>query len=183
MKKDLGKKTIMSIYPVLIIGTYDELGNANAMNAAWGGQTDTNRISIAISDHKTTDNLKINKEFTVSFGTVDTEMISDYFGIVSGRKENKIEKTGVHVVKSNFINAPLFEEYKLALECKVVSLENEVLVGEIVNLSADDSILDEKGNVTISKLNPIVFDSSDNTYKSLGKVAGHAFKDGFAIKK
>ena len=182
MKKNLGKKTMMSVYPVLIIGTYDEKGKANAMNAAWGGQSDTNRITIALSDHKTTDNLKINKEFTVSFGTVDTEIISDYFGVVSGRKVDKIEKSGVHVIKSENINAPLFEEYKLSLECKVVSLENEVLVGEIINLVADESILDSKGNVSISKLNPIVFDATDNTYKKLGEAVGYAFKDGFKLK-
>ena len=182
MKKNLGKKTIMSVYPVLIIGTYDESGKANAMNAAWGGQSDTNCITIALSEHKTTDNLKINKEFTVSFGTVDTEIISDYFGIVSGRKVDKIEKSGVHVIKSENINAPLFEEYKLTLECKVVSLENEVLVGEIINTVADESILDEKGNVSIKKLDPIVFDSSDNTYKKLGEIVGFAFKDGLKIK-
>lgn len=182
MKKNLGQKTIMSVYPVLIIGTYDDKGNANAMNAAWGGQSDTNRITIALSDHKTTDNLLINKEFTVSFGTEDTEIISDYFGIVSGRKVDKIEKSGVHVVKSNNVNAPLFEEYKLTLECKVVSLENEVLVGEIVNLVADESILDEKGNVSISLLNPIVFDSTSLTYKKLGDVVGFAFKDGKKIQ-
>ncbi len=181
MKKNLGKKTMMSVYPVLIIGTYDENGKANAMNAAWGGQSDTNRITIALSDHKTTDNLKINKEFTVSFGTVDTEIISDYFGVVSGRKVDKIEKSNVHVVKSENINAPLFEEYKLTLECKVVSLENEVLVGEIINTVADESILDSKGNVSMTKLNPIIFDSSDNTYKKLGEIVGFAFKDGLSI--
>lgn len=182
MKKDLGKKTIMSVYPVLIIGTYDEFGNANAMNAAWGGQSDTNRIIIALSDHKTTDNLKINKEFSVSFGSVDNVIISDYFGVVSGRKEDKIKKSNVHVIKSKNINAPLFEEYKLTLECKMVSLENEVLVGEIVNVVADESILDSKGNVSISKLNPIIFDSSDLTYKKLGDVVGKAFKDGLSLK-
>lgn len=182
MKKNLGKKTIMSVYPVLIIGTYDENGKANAMNAAWGGQTDVDCIAIALSDHKTTDNLKLNKEFTVSFGTVDTEIISDYFGVVSGRKVDKIEKSGVHVIKSENINAPLFEEYKLTLECKVISLENEVLIGEVINTVADESILDLDGKVSISKLDPIVYDASDHTYKKLGDVVGHAFNDGLKLK-
>ena len=102
--------------------------------------------------------------------------------MVSGRKVDKIEKSGVHVIKSENINAPLFEEYKLSLECKVISLENEVLVGEVINTVADESILDLGGKVSISKLDPIVYDASDHTYKKLGEVVGYAFKDGLKLK-
>ena len=182
MKKNLGKKTMMSVYPVLIIGTYDENGKANAMNAAWGGQSDTNRITIALSDHKTTDNLKINKEFTVSFGTVDTEIISDYFGVVSGRKVDKIEKSNVHVVKSENINAPLFEEYPLSIECEVESFsEDGILVGKIVNVSVDESILTD-GKPDPKKLEAISFDPANNNYLLVNEIVGKAFESGKKIK-
>lgn len=182
MRKDFGKKTNLLVYPVLIIGTYDEFGNPNAMNAAWGGQTDTNKISIALASHKTTDNLLKTGAFTVSFATENTVEISDYFGISTGNKEDKVKKSGVHVAKSAYVNAPIFEEYPLTLECKVVSYENEVLVGDIINLSADESILDEKGNIVIEKMKPIIYEAGSHTYRKIGEVAGKAFKDGNKIK-
>ena len=168
--------------PVLMIGTYDENGNANVMNAAWGGIYDYGKIYISLSKHKTTENLKIKNAFTISFATKDTEVISDYFGVVSGNDEDKIAKSGVHVVKSNFVDAPIIEEYPLTLECTVESFENGDLIGKIVNCSIDDKYLDEKGNIDVDKMEIITFDMTSNTYRVLGGVVGNAFKDGRNLK-
>ena len=116
MKKQLKGNLNFAPLPVLMIGTYDENGKPNLMNAAWGGQCDTNEIFISLSSHKTTDNLERNPEFTVAFATRNTVVASDYFGIESGRKADKIEKAGFHAVKSEKINAPVFEEYPVTLE-------------------------------------------------------------------
>ena len=89
MRKDLGNKMQFMPLPVLMIGTYDANGKANVMNAAWGGVYDYNQIMISLSKHKTTDNLELKKAFTVAFATKKTEKISDYFGVVSGNKEDK----------------------------------------------------------------------------------------------
>ncbi len=113
MRKDLGNKTNFLPLPVLMIGTYDKDGKANVMNAAWGGIHDYGKIFISLSKHKTTDNLELKKAFTVAFATKKTEEISDYFGVVSGNVEDKIAKSGVHVTKSNFVDAPIIEEYPL----------------------------------------------------------------------
>lgn len=182
MRKDLGNKMNFLPLPVLMIGTYDENGNANVMNAAWGGIYDYGKIYISLSKHKTTENLKIKKAFTVSFATKDTEVISDYFGVVSGNDEDKIAKSGVHVVKSNFVDAPIIEEYPLTLECTVESFENGDLIGKIVNCSIDDRYLDEKGNIDVDKMEIITFDMTSNTYRVLGGVVGNAFKDGRNLK-
>ena len=131
MRKDLGNKVNFLPLPVLMIGTYDENGKANVMNAAWGGMYDYGKIFISLSPHKTTDNLKIKKAFTVSFATKATEKISDYFGVVSGNEEDKIAKAGVHVTKSNFVDAPIIEEYPLTLECTVESLDDGDLIGKL----------------------------------------------------
>ena len=163
MRKDLGNKMNFLPLPVLMIGTYDENGNANVMNAAWGGIYDYGKIYISLSKHKTTENLKIKNAFTVSFATKDTEVISDYFGVVSGNDEDKIAKSGVHVVKSNFVDAPIIEEYPLTLECTVESFENGDLIGKIVNCSIDDRYLDEKGNIDVDKMEIITFDMTSNT--------------------
>ena len=182
MRKDLGNKMNFLPLPVLMIGTYDENGNANVMNAAWCGIYDYGKIYISLSKHKTTENLKIKNAFTVSFATKDTEVISDYFGVVSGNDEDKIAKSGVHVVKSNFVDAPIIEEYPLTLECTVESFENGDLIGKIVNCSIDDRYLDEKGNIDVDKMEIITFDMTSNTYRVLGGVVGNAFKDGRNLK-
>ena len=107
MRKNLGNKMNFLPLPVLMIGTYDENEKANVMNAAWGGIYDYGKVFISLSKHKTTENLELKKAFTVSFATKETEVISDYFGVVSGNEEDKIKKSGVQVVKSNFVDAPI----------------------------------------------------------------------------
>lgn len=182
MRKDLGNKMNFLPLPVLMIGTYDEEGKANVMNAAWGGIYDHGKIYISLSNHKTTDNLKIKNAFTVGFATKDTEVISDYFGVVSGRDQDKIEKSGVHVIKSNFVDAPIIEEYPLTLECTVESFEDGDLIGKIVNCSVDEKYIDENGKIDVDKMEIITYDMTSNTYRVLGPVVGKAFKDGFDLK-
>ena len=188
MRKDFGPQTWMYPMPVLIIGTYDENGSPNAMNAAWGGIFDYNQIMICLSAHKTTENLYKYKALTISFATEDTVKASDYVGLVSGNKEpNKLEKAGLHPFKSEKVNAPLFEEYPLTLECVVKEFTNEGnggcnVICEIVNVSAREDVLDEKGKVDVSKLKPLLFDSISNTYRSVGDVFAKAFKVGLEKK-
>lgn len=182
MRKDLGNKMNFLPLPVLMIGTYDENGNANVMNAAWGGIYDYGKIYISLSKHKTTDNLELKKAFTVSFATKETVVISDYFGVVSGNDEDKIKKAGVHVVKSNFVDAPIIEEYPLTLECTVESFEDGNLIGNVINCSIDEKYLDENGKIDVDKMEIIAFDMVSNTYRVLGDVVGKAFEDGMKLK-
>lgn len=180
MRKDFGSKTYLYPMPVLIIGTYNEDGSANAMNAAWGGISDYDKISIALSNHKTTDNLKLTKAFTVSVGVAPEVVACDYVGIVSGAKvPNKVEKAGLHMEKSKFVNAPLFKELPLALECELVSFDEktEILTGKIINVSADESILND-GNIDAKKLRPITYDPVNHNYIELGEIVGKAFDAG-----
>lgn len=183
MRKDLGKKMSFLPLPVLIIGTYDENGKANAMNAAWGGIQDYGKIYISLSQHKTTDNIKLNKAFTVSFATKDTEVISDYFGVVSGNEEDKIAKSGVHIVDSKYVNAPIIEEYPLTLECSMESFNDGILIGNVENVSIDEKYLTNEGKIDVDKIRIITFDMVSNTYRELGEVVGKAFKDGLKLKE
>ena len=187
MRKDLGAKTFIYPMPVLIIGTYDEKGEPDAMNAAWGGIYDTNQVFVCLaSDHKSSQNIRERHEFSVSFATKDTTAISDYFGIKSGYKEDKISKAKVTAKKCQNIDAPYFEEFPVFLECRVVSFkeENETiyLVADIVNISADESVLNEKGRIDIKKFQPICYNPSEHTYNVVGEQIGFAFKEGLKIK-
>ena len=179
---DFGAKPIMFPQPVLIIGTYDENGVPNAMNAAWGITTDFKEITISLSEHKTTDNLASRGAFTVSMATEDQVIPCDYVGIESGRNvPDKFTKAGFHATKSAFVDAPLIDELPMALECKVKSFEDGILIGEIVNVSADESVCTD-GKVDPKKLRPITFDPCNNTYIALGEKVGNAFKNGAALK-
>lgn len=175
---NFGSKPLMYPQPVLIIGTYDENGVPNAMNAAWGITTDFKEITISLSEHKTTDNLAKRGAFTVSLATRDQVVACDYVGIASGRNvPDKFEKAGFHATKSEYVDAPLIDELPVALECNVKSFENGLLVGEIVNVSADESVV-VNGSVDITKVDPISFDPFGNAYFAIGEKAGNAFKDG-----
>ena len=172
--------------PVYIIGTYGADGTPNAMNAAWGGISEDKEISICISaDHKTTENILARKAFTVSIATAKYMAACDYVGIVSGNKEpDKFAKAGFHATASEFVDAPLIDELPMALECKLISYDSEScrLVGEIVNVSADESILGGNGKVDVQKLQPITYDPMNHHYLVLGEKVGNAFQDGLTLK-
>ena len=186
MRKNLGAKAILYPMPVLIIGTYDENGKPNAMNAAWGGISEETEISICVDDsHKTAENVVKAGAFTVSVADKNNVVAADYVGIISGNKEeNKIAKCGWTAEKSEFVNAPLFKELPMTLECRLKSYDKDTcrLVGEIVNISVDDSILGENGKIDLDKFMPITYDPVGHTYRTLGEVVGRAFSDGKAIK-
>ena len=170
--------------PVLIIGTYDKEGKPNAMNAAWGGQWDGHEIMISLGSHATTDNLAENPEFTVTFATAGTMVASDYVGIASGRKTpDKIAKTGWNVEKAPHVNAPVFKEFPITLECRVKQKIDEsetgyYLVAEIVNILCDEKYLAEDGKPDVARMELITFDPIHLTYIQLGKTIGKAFSDG-----
>ena len=186
MRKNFGAKPWTYPQPVFIVGTYDEQGKADAMNAAWGGIDYDDRINLCLSaGHKTVKNLLAAKAFTVSMGTEGQLTACDYVGIVSGNDvDDKLSKAGWHAVKSEFVNAPIIEELPMALECELVSYDPDTchLVGRIVNVSADEGVLDEKGKIDPAKLRPIVFDPVHNAYLAVGGKAGNAFKDGMRLK-
>lgn len=186
MRKNFGAKAILYPMPVLIIGSYDENGNPNAMNAAWGGISEETEISICVSDtHKTAKNIMKSGAFTVSIADKENLVAADYVGIVSGNKEpDKITKCGWTAEKSEFVNAPLFKELPLALECRLISYDKEScrLVGEIINVCADESILSADGKVDLEKFSPITYDPVHHTYRVLGEAVGKAFSDGKKIK-
>ncbi len=182
MKKELKGNMIFAPLPVLMIGTYDENGVANLMNAAWGVQSDVNEIFISMGSHKTTDNLEKNPEFTVSFATEKTVVESDYFGVETGRKVNKIEKAGFHPLKSERINAPLFEEYPVSLECRVRQFDDHGLWAEVLGVVAEESVLNEEGKVDWEKVGLISYDSSLNKYRLVTDIVADAFKAGLAIR-
>ena len=188
MRKNLGPNPFIFPQPVLIVGSYGEDGKADAMNVAYGGMVNSNRLQINIGvRHKTSDNIKEKKAFTVGIADEKNLVSADYVGIVSGHDENnKIEKAGWHVRKSEYVDAPVIEELPITLECKVEEIRQYEktlrIVGEIVNVIVEDYILDVKGNIDPDKLNAISYDPANHSYLKVGGKAGTAFSDGNQLK-
>ena len=185
MKINFGTQTFMYPMPVLIIASYGPDGTPDAMNAAWGGIHDTNQIGICLSpEHKTVKNILDRKAFSVSMADAAHVAACDYVGIVSGNKEPaKVQKAGFTVTKSEIVDAPVINELPMALECKLVSYDENsgYMVADIVNVCADESVLTD-GKIDPSKLNLITYDPVNHTYIKLGEVVGHAFQDGKSLK-
>ena len=186
MRKNFGAKPFLYPQPVFIIATYNDDGTADAMNAAWGGISDSNQITMCISaTHRTTKNVLARRAFTVSMGTAEQVVACDYVGLVSGNQvPDKFARAGFHATKSEFVDAPCIDELPIAVSCRVVSYDPEScrLVGEIVNVSVDEAYLTPEGKVDVDKVTPITYDSFNKTYVRLGAVVGRAFHDGAALK-
>lgn len=186
MRKNFGNKPWTYPQPVFILAAYDENGKPNAMNVAWGGICYDDRIAMCISaGHKTTKDILASKAFTVSMANVKHLVACDYVGVVSGNKEpEKFAKAGFTERKSEFVNAPVINELPMTIECNLISYDPEScnLIGEIVNVSADESILDVNGKIDPQKLNPITFDPVNNDYLVIGEKVGKAFHDGLKLK-
>ena len=186
--KSFGQKAWMLPQPVLIIGTYNSDGTPNAMNAAWGGQWDSKEIMISMGSHATTENLARCGEFTVAFATKDTMAASDFVGIVSAKNyPEKILKTGWSAVKACNVNAPVFTDFPMTLECRILrkideSEEGYYIVAEIVNILVDEAYLAEDGKPDIEKMQLITYDPVHHGYHVVGERVGNAFSDGKILK-
>ena len=186
MRKNFGARPICYPQPVFILAAYDRAGVPNAMNAAWGGISEENEIALCISaEHQTTANILETGSFTVSMATADTVAACDYVGVVSGNDvPDKLTRCGFHTTPAETVHAPLIDELPMALECTLISYDPEScrLVGRIVNVSADESVLDADGLIDPARLCPITFDPMHHAYLALGEKVGNAFADGFTIK-
>lgn len=186
-RENMGANLYVTPQPALMIATYDADGTPDVMMAAWGGQYDRNQVCFSLSKHKTTDNLRLNKAFTLSYADAKTIVQSDYFGIVSGYDvKNKVEKAHMTWRDSPNVKAPIINEYPLTMECRVVEMREDAdggawVVGEVVNASADSSIMTD-GKIDIKKLNPVAWDASSFNYMTLGDSVGKAWNSGNVLK-
>ncbi|MDD3368769.1 MAG: flavin reductase family protein [Lachnospiraceae bacterium] len=189
MLKDLGVKPFVFPMPVLMISTYGDNDKVDVMNMAWGGICAENMVALNIDeDHKTSENIKKRGAFTLSVADIPHLKEADFFGIATGNKmEDKFERSGLHAVKSSRVDAPVVTEFPLTLECKVVECQNTAygfrVLGEIVNVLADENVLNEAGKVDCTKLNAFVFDQFQNGYYAVGEKVGQAWNSGVPLMK
>lgn len=186
--KSFGKKAWLLPQPVLVIGTYNEDGAANAMTAAWAGQWDAHEIVISMGSHATTVNLGRCGDFTVAFATRETMVAADFVGMVSAKNEpEKMQKTGWTAVKAEKVDAPVFTDFPLTLQCRIKEklYESETgcyIVAEIVDIVCRDEYLADDGKPDMERMHLITFDPIHNGYVELGQRVGNAFCDGKNLK-
>lgn len=185
MKKDLGAKGELFPQSVFIVASYDENGVADAMNVAWGGECTRGEVCINIGSHQTTDNILARGAFTVAPADAAHVVEADYFGIATGRKVNKEAGSKLTFVKSEHVDAPVIEEFPLTMECEVTHVDGDEggarIVGKVVNVRVDESILDDEGRVDFGKMRPIVYDSTRRIYRVVGDVVGGAWDAGMCL--
>ena len=190
MKTSLGAKTVMYPTPVLVVGSYDAGGRANAMTAAWGGVACSKPPCVSVSLRAATashGNLMARKAFTISLPSEANAAQADYFGLVSGRDHDKFADLGVTAVRSELVDAPYVAEFPLVLECKVVAVHELGLhtqfIGEILDVKADESVLTEEGAIDLERLKPIVFAMGAQSYYGIGELVGKAYSIGRGIAR
>lgn len=187
MKKDIGVIPAVYPMPVLMVAAYDKAEKVNVMNVAWGQICDEDKIILFIGEGKRTWlNIKESGAFTVSIADRAHMDVADFFGIASGNKINdKFERTGYHAEKSARVHAPVIEEFPLAMECELLDiLDTEYvsgIVGRIVNVRAEESVLDEKGKVDPARLDALIFDQFQSGYYVTGERVGRAWNAGAAL--
>ena len=189
MKRELQAQPLAFPTPVYVVGTYNEDGMPNAMTAAWGGVASTTPPGLYIDlslGHKTTENIRRTGCFTVAIPDPSLMEVADYLGIVSGHKVDKFADAGLTQTKSTKVDAPVIDQFKLTMECEVRHIMEEtgaMIVGNIVGIVADESILNEDGKVDFTLLRPLAFDPACGRYSVMENVAGKAFSCGMALKK
>ena len=189
MKKDLSVQPWLFPMPTYMIGTYAEDGSVDVMMMAWGGICAEDLVALNLeADHKTVANLRAKGAFTLAVPGTDTMEASDYLGIVSWNKvPDKFQRSGLHAVKSDKVDAPIVEEYPLTLECTVVEMQDQPyglrVLGKIVGVKADEAVLDEQGRIDAGRLKAFAFDQMRHGYYAIGEQIGQAWKSGAKFLK
>lgn len=173
--------------PVLMIATYNEDGSVNVMNAAWGTMLERDHVALNLTEtHKTVQNIKARKAFTVSIADADHLVQADYFGVVSGNREpKKFEKSGLTASRAESVDAPVINEFPLCLECEFIEFQDDTygigVIGKVVRTTAADRVMKD-GKLDMSLVNAIAFDPYTHGYYRVSERVGEAFKAGLTLR-
>jgi flavin reductase (DIM6/NTAB) family NADH-FMN oxidoreductase RutF len=188
MKKSLGAKPIVYPTPVFLVGSYDDKGIANMMNAAWGGLCSSNPPSVAVSlrpERHSYDNIIQRQAFTINIPSTNQVEVADYFGLVSGGKCDKVKLSGVDVERAEYVDAPMLNDCPLVLECRLIATHDlgahTQLIGEIVDVKIEEQCLNSDGQPDVRLVDPLLFAPGNRAYFAIGDFIGQAFAVGKGI--
>lgn len=188
MKKSLGPKTLLYPAPVLIVGSYDSSGRANAAAVAWGGVCSSNPVSVCISLREARyswDCIMEKKAFTINIPSEKYMKQADYFGIISGRHQDKIEKSGLTVSRSKLVDAPIINEFPVCLECRLKETHDlgahTQFIGEVLDVKIDEACFSKDGVPDIKLIRPFLYSPDNMGYYAIGDLIGQGFSEGKAL--
>lgn len=182
-------KTTEAIFPmlVLLISTFNEDGSVDVMNVAWGTMLERDKVALNLTEtHKTVENIKARKGFVIHIADAKHVAQADYFGVVSGNKEpDKFAKSGMTFTKSELIDAPVINEFPIAMECEFIEYQSDAtgmgVIGKVLRTSVEEANMKD-GKVDIDSLEAIAFDPYTHGYYKVGGRVGNAFSDGLKLK-
>lgn len=188
MKKSLGPGTLAQPTPVWVVGSFDAAGKPNMMTIAWGGICCSKPACVAVSvrrERHTYDAVMLRRAFTVSIPSQMHAQEADYVGMVSGAKADKFAATGFTAIKSELVDAPFVQEFPVVLECSLLQAldlgAHTQFIGEILDVKAEESVLNAEGHIDMQKLRPLLFAPGASAYYGVGELVGKAFSLGKAI--
>lgn len=188
MKKNITTTEAIFPMPVLMIATYNDDGTVDVMNAAWGTMLERDYVILNLTEsHKTVQNMKKRKAFTVSIADAEHTTEADYLGVVSANNTpNKFANSGLTATKSNIVDAPIINEFPICIECEFVEFQGGKfgcgVIGKVLNVSAEEKVMNGD-KIDMSKVQAIAFDPYTHGYYKVTERVGNAFKDGFKLKK
>ena len=178
----------ISPMPALMIGTYNEDGSVNVMNAALGTMQERDIVALNLTEtHKTVQNIKAQGAFTVSIADAAHMVEADYFGVESGnRVTDKFARSGLTASKAETVDAPVINEFPICLECQFIEYQDGEygcgVIGKVVNVTADEGVM-VNGRIDMARVQAIAFDPYTHGYYKVTERVGEAFKDGLKLKK
>jgi len=185
MKISIGSKALAFPTPVWVVATYDRAGKPNVMTAAWGGICCSSPPAVGVSLRKATytyGNISERRAFTINVLTEDLVREADYFGLASGRSEDKLSVVGFSPRKAELVDAPYLDEASLVLECNLLTMVEIGLhtqfIGEIMDVKAEESVMGESGLPEMERVKPMVFAPEIRKYFGIGRSLGPAFSVG-----
>ena len=188
MKKQI--KTTESIFPmpVLLISTFNEDNTVNVMNAAWGTMLDRDKVALNLTKtHKTVQNILKRKAFVIHIADAKHVVEADYFGIVSGNhNKDKFRNSGLTFIKSEKVDAPIINEFPVAIECEFVEYQADEtrlgVIGKVIRTLVEEENL-KNDKLDIDSLEAIAFDPYTHGYYKVSQRVGEAFSDGKKLIK
>ncbi len=192
MKVNVKKHTMMYPAPAVVASAYDEEGRADACTLAFATMCSHHppAVMIAINTtlkRKTLKSILQTKEFCIGFPSVEHMAEVDYLGIESGYNADKLAEIDYSHHKAEKVNAPIIEEFKVSLECRVIHIaevgSHTQITGEIVNVQAEEEVLNDKNKIDFKLLDPLAYDDITHSYYRTGNKIADAFKAGLKFKK
>ncbi len=188
-KTQLGPRTLLYPMPAFLIGANVD-GKPNFMTAAWSGIACSNppMLTVALQHHRfTLKGIKENGSFSVNVPSAEIVKETDYCGIVSGAKEDKVAACAFTIFYGVLKTAPMIEQCPVNLECKVMHMlhlgSHALVVGQIEEVHVSEDCL-VNGEPDVTKINPLIYcTGAEKTYYTFGQRLAEAFSVGMEIKK